>query len=196
MNFAAAKKRLIKRMYAEPKDPEPEPRHDYSSTQVNITGRPAQIMRKLAAKIPDSELAEDGRESEFHITCRWGLHFQTPSKKLRSAIASFGPIRVTLGKTSLFSNDDADVLKVDVDSPDLHRLYNLIGRTLPVHTTFPKYIPHATIAYLKSGKGTKYAGSDALSGINLTFDHVSFSGKNGHREDLPLTTAKQTYRAL
>ena len=148
-------------------------------------------MLKLAESIPDKDLqpeegsswggasVPDGREHEPHITCRWGLHFQSPSKRLRSAIRSFGPIEVAFGKTSLFSNDDADVLKVDINSLDLHRLYKLIGRMVPVHTTHPTYRPHATIAYLKPGRGKKYDGSTALVGQTMTFDRVTFSGKNG-----------------
>lgn len=184
---------------AAPPDPEPEPQlHEYSSTQVNIAGRAADAMRKMAAQIPDSDLvaeegssyggksASDGRENEPHVTVFYGLHFQSPSKRMRAAIAAFGPITLTLGKTSLFSNKDADVLKVDVTSPDLRRLHSLIGRLAPTHQTFPTYIPHATIAYLKPGRGKKYAGERALAGMKLNFDSVLFSGKKGHKELLPL----------
>lgn len=168
------------------KDPEPEPAHEYSSTQIQITGRPAEIMKKLAAQIPDSELAPKGREPEFHVTVKWGLHFQSPSARLRDALRTFGPLTITLGKTSLFRNDDADVLKVDIDSPELHRLNKLISRVLPTHDTHPTYIPHATIAYLKPGMGRKYAGNTSLSGRKLTFDSVKFSGKKGTIENLTL----------
>ena len=187
---------------APPKDPEPEPAHEYSNTQFQISGRPAEMMARLAKQIDPKDLkAEEGAsyggsssatgiETEPHITARWGLHFQTPSKKLREAIAGFGPVTVTLKKTSLFSNDDADVLKVDVDSPDLHRLYKLLGRIVPVHTTHPVYHPHATIAYLKPGRGKRYAGDRALEGQKIRFDSILFSGRKGYREILPLTSGK------
>lgn len=165
------------------KDP---PAHDYSSTQVNITGRPAEIMKKLAAKIPDAEIGPDGRESEQHVTVKYGLRFQTPTARMRNALKDFGPIEITLGKTSLFSNDDADVLKVDVDSVDLHRLNALISRLIPTHDSHPTYQPHATIAYLKPGKGKKYVGDTALVGQKLRFDSILFSGKGGHKEQLKL----------
>lgn len=168
------------------KDPEPEPRHDYSNLQVAIVGRAADIMAKLAREVPDKDLTLDGRENDRHITCRWGLHFMSPSARLKAALRDFGPVTVVLGRTSLFRNPDADVLKVEVQSEDLHRLYKLIGRVVPVHTTHPVYKPHATIAYLKPGKGDKYAGNKALDGMKLTFDSVVFSGKNGKRVALPL----------
>ena len=176
------------------KDPEPEPRHDYSSTQVDITGPVAAKIKKLAAAIPDADLGPDGREADCHITARWGLHFATPTQKMRDAIREFGPVKVTLGKTSLFQNSDADVLKVEVKSPDLHRLNALLGRLSPNHTTHPTYIPHATLAYLKPGRGKKYIGDALLDGQQLTFTSLTFSGKNGHRESLPLTGAKVKYR--
>ncbi len=169
-----------------PKDPEPEPLHEYSSVQVNLTGKPAAIMRKLAAKIPDKDLAPDGREDEPHVTCKFGLHFQSPTMKLRDALKDFGPVQVTLGKTSLFENPEFDVLKVDVDSPSLHRLNALISRVVPTHDTHPTYQPHATIAYLKPGRGKKYAGDTALVGQKMTFDAVRFSGRKGKIEMLPL----------
>lgn len=174
------------RARAPKKDPEPEPLHEYSSLQVPVTGPAAQAIRKVQNSIPTADLAAEGLETEPHITCRWGLHFQTPSVKLRNALKAFGPIEVTLGKVSIFANDDADVLKVDVTSPDLHRLYALIGRMVPTHTTFPHYKPHSTIAYLKPGKGKKYAGDTTLVGQKLNYDSVVFSGKRGHREALPL----------
>ena len=194
-------------MYGEPDTPKEE--HKFSSTQVNITGRAAQMMQKLAMEIPDSDLqkeegasyggksANDGREHEPHITTKYGLHFQTPSQRLRNALMHFGPVTATLGKTSLFHGDDADVLKVDVDSPDLHRLNKLITRLTPTHDTFPTYKPHATIAYLVKGKGRKYTGNTALAGTTLTFDSVLFSGKRGHKELIRLTGAGSapTYRA-
>lgn len=179
------------------KSPDAE-EHEFSSLQVNITGRPAEIMRKMQAKIAKADLqpekgashggpsADDGLEHESHITARWGLHFMTPSVKLRQALRNFGPITVEFGKTSLFTGDDADVLKIDVKSDDLHRLYALIGRMVPVQTTFPTYRPHSTLAYIKKGKGAKYAGDASLAGTKMTFDSVLFSGKKNHREILPL----------
>lgn len=168
----------------------PEAAHEYSCLMVSLRGDAASALQKMANAIPSKDLAADGIETEPHITCRFGLHFQTPSAKLKAALKDFGPITLTLGKTSLFENDDADVLKVDVDSPDLHRLYQLIGRVVPTHTTHPDYRPHATIGYLRKGKGKKYAGDKALVGQKLTFDSVLFSGKKGTRISLPLGAQK------
>lgn len=168
------------------KDPEPEPLHEFSSTQVQLSGRPVEIIRKMQHSIQPADIGSEGLEEYPHVTIKYGLHFQTPSVKLRQALKTFGPVTVTLGKTSLFKNGDADVLKVDVDSPDLHRLNKLISRLVPTFDTFPKYVPHLTIGYLRPGRGAKYAADKSLEGQKLTFDSIVFSGKKGHRETLPL----------
>jgi len=177
------------------KDPEPEPVHKFSSTQVNLTGRPAEMVRKLQTRILPADVGTEGLEDEPHCTVFYGIHFVSPTMKLRNAVKSFGPVTITLGKTSLFSNDDADVLKVDVNSPDLHRLNSLISRVVPTHDTHPSYIPHAKLAYLKPGRGKKYAGDKSLEGQKLTFRSILFSGKKNHREELPLTSDTPKYRA-
>lgn len=181
--------------------PDPTVEHEYSSVMVPISGRAADIAKNMQKAIQKSDLnpeeggafagptGSDGIEHDLHITCRWGLRFQTPSVKFRQALKAFGPIQAELGATSLFHSKEGDVLKVDVKSEDLHRLYKLIGRLVPTHTTFPVYRPHVTLAYLKPGRGKKYVGEDALKGQKLTFNSVIFSGKKGHRETLPLGSA-------
>jgi 2'-5' RNA ligase len=197
-----------RRMFGEKEPDTPVEEHKFSSTQVQITGPVAKKMEKLALAVPDNDLfrekgaeyggktANDGREHEPHITVKFGIEFHTPSKRLRAALAAFGPITAKLGETSLFTGEDADVLKIDVDSPDLHRLNALVKRLSPTHDTFPNYHPHATLCYCIKGTGHKYAGDKTLAGTTLRFTSVTFSGKRGHREVLPLTgSPAPLYRA-
>lgn len=170
-------------------------KHSFSNTQVEISGWHAAAMRRMGKRIPDSELADDGRESEAHVTVKYGLDDAKPPAKLKRALAGFGPVTAKLGKTSLFENDDADVVKLDIDSPDLHRLSKLISDTVDTPgNTHPTYIPHATIAYVKPGKGKKYKGDGTLHGQEVTFNSVVFSGKNGYREVIPLGSKSRSYQ--
>lgn len=171
------------------KDPEPEPVHKFSNTQIPITGRAQEIMKKMAAAIPDIDLAEDGREGDQHVTIKFGLHFQSPTARLKSALQAFGPVVLTLGKTSLFSNPNVDVVKAEVDSPDLHKLNRMISRLVPTKDTHPTYAPHATIAYVKPGRGKKYAGDKSLVGQRVVAHSIVFSGHNGKKVVLPLVGA-------
>jgi 2'-5' RNA ligase len=181
-----------------PRKPKPavQPQvHDFSSTQVPIQGRASEIARKMQNQIQPSDLGPEGKENEHHVTVKYGIAFQTPTQRMRQALRQFGPVQATLGKTSIFENPDADVLKVDVHSPDLNRLHKAISKLAPTKDTHPVYQPHLTLAYLKPGKGKKYVGDSSLEGHQLTFSHVQFSGKRGHQERMPLgDPGPQPYR--
>ncbi len=145
-------------------------------------------MREEARAAGDWALTEEGREDKFHVTALYGLHTDDP-KEIAKALENEGPVMVTLGKTSLFQNDDADVLKAEVKSPDLHRINGKLAK-LPHTNTHGAYVPHATLSYVKPGLGKKWAGSDALEGQQALIGHVVFSSKNGTKTTIPLK-AKQ-----
>lgn len=181
--------------------PAPAPgAHEYSSTQVNLPYPLAGRVRRAGLQIPDEDLADDGRENEPHVTLKYGLHGEDP-EPVRKLLENEPPIRLTLGKTSVFPANEsktarggagsADVVKADVHSPDLHRLHKKISAALPHTDTHPDYKPHATLAYVKPGKGKKYAGSKAVEGFRAVVDHVTFSSKNGQKTRIPLAGGKQ-----
>lgn len=193
--------------------PTSEPARSFSSTQVAL---PDDIGKKLAAvgqSIPDADLADQGRETDAHVTVKYGLHTNNVDE-VRKLLVDQPPITVKLGTTSVFPNGPSnygDVLKADVDSPDLHALNAKIAGALEHTDTHPEYVPHATIAYLKPGLGKKYAGNDALNGTTATIDRLTFSAADGKVVDIPLTgkaapddrperaavnEAARTYRAL
>lgn len=172
-----------------------EPKHDYSSTQVQLPPSVASGMLRFSENIPNEDLTpEDGREDDAHITVKFGLHDDGPEAitKLRALLAGEPPIKATLGKASLFENDDADVLKVDIRSPDLVRINKKIAEELPNTDTHPEYEPHATIAYLKPGKGKLYDGQTipGATGTTVTFTSIRFSGKDGQQTNIPLGGAQ------
>ena len=170
-----------------------EPRK-FSSTQVNLPPAIADAIVAKANAIPDEDLAPNGRagatpDTAPHVTVKYGLH-TADAEEVRALLADEPPITVTLGKTSFFPNsesDNGDVLKVDVDSPDLRRLNKKIADALEVTDTHPGYTPHVSIAYLKPGLGKQYAGDESLQGQTVTLDSVRFSSKDGQQVDIPLT---------
>jgi 2'-5' RNA ligase len=165
-----------------------KPARELSSTQVNLQEPLAGHVRAFGAMIPQHKLAEDGREEEPHITLKYGLHDDT-HHGAAAAIKGEPPITAQLGTMSLFKGPDAHVLKVDVHSPDLHRLNGKIKKAVKTTDTHPKYTPHVTIAYLRPGMGKKYEGRPIpnVTGKTVTFDHVIFSGKDKQRHNIPLT---------
>ncbi len=167
--------------------------HSYASTQLDL---PEGIAKKLAAfaeSIPSHDLAEAGRETDWHITLKYGLQDEG-EEKARAILAAVSLITVRLGCMSIFRHDgnkpaedgEHDVLKIDVESPDLHALHELLSRSLANTETFPEYRPHLTLAYLLPGKAAQYIGDDCFDGIRLTFDAVSFCRKDGVKVSLPL----------
>jgi len=171
---------------SEIKDRSDEPSdYKFSSTQVNLPKEIADQIIAFGKRIPDTDLADDGRETEPHITVKYGLHGSDP-KFVQDALAGERPATVKFGKVSLFENDEFDVVKIDVDSPDLHQLNKKVAESQPVTDTFPTYQPHATIAYVKKGKGAKYVGDTFLEGKTATLDSVTFSGRDGDKVEIPL----------
>lgn len=160
--------------------------YKFSSTQVNLPPDIATKIKAFGNRIPDADLADDGREDNPHITVKFGLHGADP-KPTQEALAGEKPVKVTFGKVSLFTtNDDFDVIKVDIVSDDLHRLNKKVSESQPVTDTHPGYKPHATIAYVKKGKGARFVGNTFLEGQTVVISSVTFSGRDGKKVEIPL----------
>ena len=167
--------------------------HDYSSTQANLPQAQAQAIRDFAGKIPDAEIYSDpdddsyGREEDPHVTIRNGMDTEDHGDVL-PAFDNVGPIRAKMGKVSIFESEDYDVLKVDIDSQDLHDANARVGDTVDLPgETFSDYQPHVTIAYLQKGEGQKYVGDTSFEGTEIVFDEVMFSSKNGEMNPIALS---------
>lgn len=155
--------------------------YSYSSVQVKMPTGIGARMVNFGSEIPDDELAVDGRDERPHITIKYGL--TSPSVDALDSIKEQFPekITATMGKTSLFTSDNNDVLKVDIDSPDLVALNKLIVDNTDNVNTHPEYHAHSTIAYIKSGNGSKYAGDDRFDGEKVSFSVIEFSSKDNDK---------------
>ena len=166
----------------------PEKR-DYSSSQFGLPEGIAASIKRFAANIPDEDLAPDtkGREDDPHITVKYGLHTENPAA-LKAVVAGEKPVQVKIGRTSVFKTDDADVLKLDIESPELHALNKKVGDSLEHTDTHPEYVPHATVAYIRKGLGDKYAGRAiaGATGMKPVLDIVTFSRPNEEKTEIPL----------
>lgn len=168
--------------------PSSEPvKYTYASTQVNLPKALAdKVLRANKGLISDRDLAPDGREMEPHVTIRFGLHGEDPAV-IQRLLENEPPIRVKLGKVSTFPDSgDGEVVKVDVDSPDLHRLNKRIADALPSTSTHAGYKPHLTLAYTKPGTGKKYVGSSILEGEEVTIPTITFSDRSGRHHTIRL----------
>ncbi len=186
----------LKRYKGRPKQPDPEfdaiefsleTQHAYSSTQFNLTGDLAFQVRALGYRIEADDLAEDGREENPHITVKFGLH-TNDAEEVRTALSDQSPVAVQFGPASYFAGAEHDVVKIDVISKGIRELNATISEALPNTTTYPDYVPHVTIAYVKPGLGEKYAAVlNDLEGRTAVFDRLTFSDKNRVHTSIPLT---------
>lgn len=185
-----------------------EDHYKNSTTQINIPENIAGHMLEWGKlNIPEEDLYFDekggcGREKEPHITVKYGVPMATPSEELRAIVHSFRPFSVQLGGVSLFENELFDVVKLDVISDQLHEMNRQISEAFPVESKFKDYIPHATIAYVKKGRGRALMTRDIFkdaSDIPSAFvvQDIEFRG-SGESDDpnrvvelLPLQVAKQ-----
>lgn len=155
--------------------------YDFSSVQLQIPYPEAQeILNWSQQNIPDQILASEGREDDIHITIKYGIHIYDFTM-VRNLFINEKPIKVVLGKISTFNNDEHDVVKIDIQSPDLHRLNNLINNNFEITNTHDKYIPHLTLAYVLKPFGEKFNGRDDFLNREIICDSVVFSGKDNRR---------------
>jgi len=154
--------------------------YDFSSIQLEIPDPEASEIRDWSIKnIPNRLLANDGFENDIHVTIKYGIHIHDFTAA-RNLFINEHPIKIKLGKIGLFEGD-CDVIKIDVISPDLHRLNKLISKTFEVTDTYPTYQPHLTLAYVLKSFGDSYDGGTDFLGREITSDSILFSGKDNRK---------------
>ena len=169
--------------------------HDYSNTQVNIKGATADKIIAFGKRIPDSEIYVDpkddsyGRETEPHITVRYGLDTDDPAKL--TELSSLGSISAKVGKVSIFETEKYDVVKAEIEGDSLRAANKKVGELVDLPgETFKDYQPHATIAYVKKGEGKKYVGDKSLEGAEITFDEINLTDRTGKTHPIKLQSSQ------
>lgn len=166
--------------------------YSYSSVLVDV---PKDIAKKVISwgkkHIKDSDLFPEeefsGREDHIHITVLYGLYLKTKIK-IEELLSNYGDIDIKLGKISKFSQEDHDVIKIDVKSPQLHRLHEFISSNLKNNDKHPKYIPHVTIAYVKKDSCNHLIDNDDFSDVEFNISSVLFSNKDGDKNKIEIAT--------
>ena len=152
---------------------------DVLSVQLNLAFAEAMKVLSLGSWIADDLLAENGREDDPHITVKWGIDGDL-AERAAYVLESFGPIPVRILGASVFESTEHDVVKLDVEGERLRELNALLAQ-LPNVDSHPDYVPHITVAYVKTGAGQAIADAinkaGGLDGTDLLFVEAKISRK-------------------
>jgi hypothetical protein len=168
--------------------------YDHCSTQVDLNQDLSQeILDWGNVEIPEDILHNDGedtkgREDEIHVTLLYGLLTKDPGDVQRLIPPDMSQITLRFGLITAFLDKPAyDVLKIDIESPELLRLHYILRKGLENDNSFPTYSPHCTIAYLKKGEALKFIGNDNFRYRTFTTPTMSFCQTDGHKISIPLS---------
>ena len=140
------------------------------------------MFKKYNSKIDPADLYIEenddsyGLEDEFHTTILYGLmpgiQPSTVYDILKIRYMYRIPILVT--KIDAFENEKYNVLKMHVESFELHDLHHQL-KMLPNDNKYPVYKPHITLAYLnKNVDWRKYA--DNIVPFVAYINYITYSG--------------------
>lgn len=169
-------------------------KYSFSSVHINLPDPLASdIIHWGRENIPENEVFKNpddpsfGREDEIHVTVLYGLHSDSP-QDTKKVLLTQKPLTIELGKISIFSHEKFDVIKIDINSPELHKLNKKMTDFVTYTNKFKEYTPHVTIAYVKKGKGWKYSGNTVFDGKLFEANEVCFSSRSGKKTKIPLKT--------
>ena len=148
----------------------------------------------LLAAFKPADLYESDKPGEFgiefepHVTVLYGFHDEMmatlPRRIMNEAFLPDDKVALRLTGISNFHNPQYDVVKFDVQSPQLEKLNAAYAKKYP-NTNEYDYHPHLTLAYVKSGKGPEYCkklwelfGSKA---VGLAGMKLAYSRPNGEK---------------
>lgn len=152
-------------------------------------GTAQSILEWSKENIPDEWLTGDGRETEPHVTLKFGL--VTPDLEDIEPFIPDETFKVRLGEIGRFTtNPDYDVIMIKVSGDDLHDLNHEITVSLENEDEHPSYTPHCTLAYVLKGKGAELEGNKAFDGMEVEIDTILWSSKNGDKEEIPIEKEK------
>lgn len=158
-------------------------------------------LNKIQDAIDPDDLYEEsdddsyGLETEAHVTLLYGLHKGVSDDDIKQTLKNIDFDVCKLFDLSFFKNEKYDVLKFEVGYTTRGGAFlskaNRELKKFPHTSDFPDYHPHLTIAYLKPGKGQKWA--DKLKKVDeytLTPKEARYSKPDGSKIKIKINLKK------
>lgn len=168
--------------------------YDKSSVQVDL---PPDIADKIMSwgrqNIPAEILHNDGEdtkgfEDEIHFTVFYGINSPDPNS-IFHIVKDIKPFFVRLGLiTGFLDKPNYDVLKIDVECPEIYKLHYDIQNSVPNENSYPTFAPHVTSAYLQKNKVYQWLGNTMFRGVTFAVDTLIFSSLSGEKIPIKLNS--------
>lgn len=139
--------------------------------------------------ILECHVGTGGIENLQHVTLKYGFKDDSnfTVKALEQLLSRQDPIEIKLTRISTFpAGDDGIPFKIDIESPQLHKLNAEITASFDTHNKFPEYHPHITLCYLDPACLTDYTKIPApFIGSTVVLNSVRFVTKDKQATEIP-----------
>jgi len=168
--------------------------YKFASTQINLPGPYAEEIIELGRSlIPEEDLDGRGRETEPHVTVKYGVHEN--EQRLRMALENHEPIEILLGPVETFEpsehSDGAAPVVIKVISGDLRKVRRDVDTFVGAMPDNFDYTPHVTIAYVRADCASKYQGAGDFSDVKFIAKSMSLCKMDGTKLEVPLGKSEE-----
>lgn len=97
-----------------------------------------------------------------------------------TSIKTFPAFKINFGSISFFKNDNVDVIKIEIESPELTQLHYLVKNLIPNSYRFDEYNAHCTLAFVKPNScDFILQNSNYFRGMSHTVEWIEFNSAMG-----------------
>lgn len=155
----------------------------------------AKISKWSDDNIDIEDLDDQGIEREIHVTVLYGFKDGVTASDIQSVIKNEykkNVIDLELKDISRFDSKEYDVLKMDVESKDLVDLNSLLKKHYgdKIHSTYPDYHPHLTLAYVNKGACKDLDGNGKFAGSVYSLSDLVYSDAKMNKTDFKIGAVK------
>lgn len=132
---------------------------------------------------PQKWMENESKYDHMHVTVLFGFEKEVEIEEVKALLMPLEDIEIEFEAIDHFSNETFDVVKFKCESKALQKLHTVL-KTLPHWESPHGFNIHATIAYVKPGKGAKY--DRTIKPFKLKPDGYKFSRPDGSEESFTL----------